>query len=243
MEEKRAYTQSVRAYFEMLAESGVSELVLPKISQDVLLPAIGPVPGIEPNQTKNGGDRKHALVELRQTVQGCMKCGELCDSRTQTVFGAGHVRAPLVFVGEAPGFEEDRQGLPFVGKAGQLLTKMIEAIGMTRNQVFICNVLKCRPPENRNPKPEEVLNCRPYLWSQLEIIKPKIICALGNFASQALLGTTKSISQLRGSIHEVREFRVICTFHPAYLLRNPDDKRKAWEDLKRVRAEVNSTAA
>ncbi len=245
-ENNKELINATRAYFETLKMSGVHELVLPA---PAIKKNINPVPIQTVSVSEKTAspplinepllDRKQALIELKTTVQSCTKCGELASTRTQTVFGAGHVRAKLVFVGEAPGFDEDRQGLPFVGKAGQLLTKMIEAIGMTRKEVFICNVLKCRPPQNRNPKPEEVINCAPYLWAQLDVIKPKIICALGNFAAQNLLQTTKPISQLRGSVHETRGFRVICTFHPAYLLRNPDDKRKAWEDLKRVRQEVD----
>lgn len=222
-------------YLEMLKLSGVHDVVIPgapELSVPVLQPPREGAP-------VSGDNRKEIFLSLREEVRACTLCDELAKTRTQTVFGAGHIRAGLVFVGEAPGYDEDQQGLPFVGKAGQLLTKMIEAIGMNRKEVFICNVLKCRPPQNRNPKPEEVVNCSQYLWKQLSLIQPKIICALGNFASQTLLGTTQTISKLRGSIHETKGFRIICTFHPAYLLRNPDDKGKAWEDLKRVREELS----
>jgi len=140
-----------------------------------------------------------------------------------------------MLVGEAPGAEEDRQGLPFVGPAGQLLTKMLAAIGLSRDEVFIANVLKCRPPGNRPPQPQEIENCEPYLALQIELIHPKLICALGTFAAQTLLKTTAPISSLRNRIHDYRGIAVICTFHPSYLLRNPAEKRRSWEDLKKVR--------
>ena len=175
------------------------------------------------------------FANLRTEVLACKKCDELARGRSTVVFGSGNAHAELVFVGEAPGFHEDQQGLPFVGRAGELLTKMIEAMGLKRQDVFICNVLKCRPPNNRNPFPEEIINCQPYLERQLDLIKPKVICAMGNFAAQTLLKSVKSISQLRGNIYEFKGIPCLPTFHPAYLLRNPADKRKAWEDLKKIR--------
>lgn len=175
------------------------------------------------------------LMKLRTEVLSCRKCDELARGRSTVVFGSGNPSAQLVFVGEAPGFHEDQQGLPFVGRAGELLTKMIEAMGLKRQNVFICNVLKCRPPNNRNPLPEEIMNCQPYLERQLDLIKPKVICAMGNFAAQTLLKSPRSITQLRGNVYEFKGIPCVPTFHPAYLLRNPADKRKAWEDLKRVR--------
>ena len=183
-------------------------------------------------------DPKEALIALQRLVVPCVKCGELAAARKNVVFGSGNARAKLVFVGEAPGFDEDVQGLPFVGRAGQLLTKIIESINLTRQEVFICNVLKCRPPKNRNPLPDEIANCEPYLKKQLEIIRPKVICALGTFAAQTLLKTTSSISSLRGKFYEFQGAKLICTFHPAYLLRNPEDKRKVWEDMKMIRTEL-----
>ena len=174
------------------------------------------------------------IQELRDKVLKCKLCAELARTRNKVVFGSGNIQAKLVFVGEAPGADEDQQGLPFVGRAGQLLTKIIEAMGMTRDQVFICNVLKCRPPHNRPPAPEEVVHCRPYLKRQLEIIKPKVIVALGNHAVKALLQTERGISQLRGSFQEYEGIPVMCTYHPAYLLRSPGEKRKVWEDMKKV---------
>ncbi len=224
--------KSIESKFEAMRTDGVQILTLPKVGT-------GPVAEkSESVQTASATSPKNILIQFKNEVSQCTKCGELASSRQNVVFGAGNAKAKLVFVGEAPGRDEDEQGLPFVGLAGQLLTKMIEAIGMSRNEVFICNVLKCRPPQNRNPMPEEIINCSPYLWRQLELIQPKMICALGKFAAQTLLNSTASISQLRGTIHDCRGFRLICTFHPAYLLRNPADKRKAWEDLKRVKAEL-----
>ena len=171
----------------------------------------------------------------------CTKCDELVRNRHSVVFGSGNPNARLVFVGEAPGAEEDRQGLPFVGPAGQLLTKMIEAIGLKREEVFIANVLKCRPPGNRTPKPQEIENCEPYLVKQLALIQPNLICALGTFAAQTLLKTTIPISSLRGKIHDYQGTPLLCTFHPAYLLRNPSEKRKSWEDLKKLKVLLDQT--
>lgn len=174
------------------------------------------------------------ISELRATVLQCKLCSELAKTRNKVVFGSGDLHARVVFVGEAPGADEDAQGLPFVGRAGQLLTKIIEAMGMTRDQVFICNVLKCRPPNNRPPAPGEVVNCRPYLKRQLELIQPKVIIALGNHAAKALLQTEQGISQMRGTFQEYEGIPVMCTYHPAYLLRSPGEKRKVWEDMKKV---------
>lgn len=184
---------------------------------------------------------KDQMLALRDEVLKCKACPILVKNRTKIVFGAGNIRAKLVFVGEAPGRDEDRQGIPFIGRAGQLLTKIIEAMGMTRQEVFICNVLKCRPPENRAPAPDEVVNCSPYLKQQLSLIKPKIICALGNHACQALLKTDKGISQLRGTFQEHEGIPVMCTYHPAYLLRNPAEKKKVWEDMKKILQFLNNS--
>ena len=151
------------------------------------------------------------------------------------VFGTGGARTPLVFVGEAPGADEDAQGIPFVGRAGQLLTKIIEAIGLTREQVYICNVLKCRPPQNRNPLPEEIASCRHFLESQLELLQPKVICTLGLFAAQLLLDSTMPIGKLRGRLNTEGRWPILPTFHPAYLLRNPSAKATVWEDVQLVR--------
>jgi len=172
----------------------------------------------------------------------CMRC-KLCNlGRSQTVFGVGNAKARLMFVGEAPGEDEDRKGEPFVGRAGQLLTKIIEAIGMTRDQVYIANVIKCRPPGNRNPEPDEVASCEPFLFRQIDVIQPKVIVPLGKFAAQSLLKTMDPITRLRGRQFEYRGAVLIPTFHPAYLLRNPSAKREVWEDMKKVRAILQSEA-
>ena len=185
--------------------------------------------------------QKNPFLALRETVLGCTRCAELAETRKNVVFGAGNANAKLVFVGEAPGHDEDLQGLPFVGPAGQLLTKIIESIGLKRDEVFICNVLKCRPPNNRSPLPYEIANCEPYLLKQLDLIKSQVICALGTFAAQTLLKTSLPISNLRGRFHDFHGIKLMCTFHPAYLLRNPWDKRKVWDDMKMIRAELDQT--
>jgi len=181
-------------------------------------------------------DRESALVQLARRVSRCTRCAELAATRTQTVFGLGNPHARLVFMGEAPGADEDREGFPFVGRAGQLLTKIIEACGFTRDQVYILNTLKCRPPGNRTPLPEEAANCREYLDGQLAIIQPEFLCCLGAVAAQNLLGTDRSIGKLRGTIHSLGKCRVVCTYHPAYLLRNPAAKRDTWDDMKMLLA-------
>jgi uracil-DNA glycosylase family 4 len=166
----------------------------------------------------------------------CARC-KLCTlGRRQIVFGVGNPKARLMFVGEAPGEDEDKQGEPFVGRAGQLLTKIIEAIGLTRDQVYIANVIKCRPPGNRNPEPDEVASCEPFLFRQIDAIRPKVIVPLGKFAAQSLLKTTDPITRLRGREYSYRGATLIPTFHPAFLLRNPSAKREVWEDMKKVRA-------
>ena len=179
-----------------------------------------------------------SMGDVRIAVENCRAC-PLHESRTNVVFGAGNEKARLVFVGEAPGADEDRQGQPFVGRAGQKLTQIIEAIGLSRSEVYITNVLKCRPPGNRNPLPEEIRACEPYLIEQLRSIKPKIICALGTFAAQTLLRSDRSISNLRGRFHTYQGIKLMPTYHPAFLLRNPRFKRSVWEDVKRVRAEYD----
>jgi uracil-DNA glycosylase len=179
-------------------------------------------------------DLPQSLPDLAAAVAACRACC-LCDTRTRTVFADGDPAARLLFVGEAPGRDEDAQGLPFVGRAGQLLNKMIAAIDLKREEVYICNVLKCRPPENRVPAPEEVERCRPFLEQQIAIVKPALICALGLSAAQALLQTRSSMSAMRGKTFAFRGVPVIPTYHPAALLRNPGLKREAWIDLQRVR--------
>src|SRR5215813_13778065 len=177
------------------------------------------------------------LESIRTEMGDCQRC-KLAPKRTNIVFGSGNPDAELVFVGEAPGFDEDKQGLPFVGRAGQLLTKIIESINLKREDVYICNVLKCRPPDNRNPEPDEVAACNPFLKKQLATICPKIVCCLGTFAAQTVLQTAAPISKLRGKFFDMDGIRVIATFHPAYLLRSPEKKRDFWEDMKQIRAEL-----
>ena len=183
-------------------------------------------------------DRSTQLGVLATEVSGCTRCAELARCRTQTVFGVGDPHAELCFVGEAPGADEDAQGEPFVGAAGQLLTRIIAAMGLERGQVYICNVLKCRPPGNRTPSPDEVANCRGFLDRQLDIIRPKFICALGAVAAKTLLDSALSIGRLRGRLHNYRGIPVICTYHPAYLLRTPEAKKDVWEDIQMLMKEL-----
>jgi uracil-DNA glycosylase family 4 len=177
------------------------------------------------------------LERIREDLGDCTRC-RLHKQRNKIVFGAGNLRAELVFVGEGPGHDEDIQGLPFVGRAGKLLTQMIEAMGLTREQVYICNVVKCRPPENRKPEDDEVATCSPYLYRQLDVIAPKAIVCLGGTAAQALLKTKDSISRFRGTWFDYRGTKLLATYHPAYLLRNPAAKGEVWKDLQKVMAHL-----
>jgi uracil-DNA glycosylase len=181
------------------------------------------------------------LPIIREDIGDCQRC-KLAPSRTNIVFGSGNINAELVFVGEAPGSDEDEQGQPFVGRAGQLLTKIIDTSvdpgRITRADVYICNILKCRPPNNRNPEPDEVLACNPFLKRQLAVIRPKVVCCLGTFAAQNVLQSEVTISKLRGKFFDIDGMRVIATFHPAYLLRSPEKKREVWEDMKMIGAEL-----
>ena len=172
------------------------------------------------------------LEIIRDEVAACTACNELATTRSQTVFGVGSPRARLCFLGEAPGADEDRLGEPFVGRAGKLLTKIIEACTLSREDVYILNVLKCRPPGNRNPAPDEVAACRGFLDRQLALIKPEYLCCLGAVAAQTLLETTTPIGKLRGEFHDYRGVKVLCTYHPAYLLRNPPAKKETWADMQ-----------
>jgi uracil-DNA glycosylase len=176
-----------------------------------------------------------ALSAIRDDIGDCTRCKLHRLGRRQIVFGVGNPRADLMFVGEAPGADEDVQGIPFVGRAGQLLTRIIESIGLKREDVYIANVIKCRPPQNRNPEQDEVDTCEPFLFRQIDVMKPRVIVALGTFAARALLRTLDPISRLRGRVYDYRGAQLIPTFHPAYLLRNPASKREVWEDMKKVR--------
>ncbi|MFH0772251.1 MAG: uracil-DNA glycosylase [Candidatus Omnitrophota bacterium] len=212
--------KQVKAYINAEKDSGTEEFFIHG--------GISPKKDASPDQSKT-----RLLFQIRQRVSGCEKCA-LFKTRTNIVFGDGDPDAKLLFVGEAPGADEDAQGLPFVGKAGKLLTKMIEAMGLSRGSVYICNVLKCRPPENRSPLPEEVSACGQYLLDQIDIISPKVICCLGRHATQALLKTEAPISKIRGKRLDLNGVALVPTFHPAYLLRNPSAKKEAWEDLKKI---------
>ncbi len=234
-------------YVEKQGEVKASEAIVPVVTPAVkpALEAIVPVaaPVIEPSEEAVtpvvGGrrareEKRYLLKELYNQVRHCQKC-ELHRTRNKTVFGAGNVDASLVFVGEAPGVDEDKQGLPFVGRSGELLTKMIEGgMGFRRQDVFILNVLRCRPPGNRVPLPVEIESCRGYLEKTLEIIGPELIVALGRSASQALLKCERSLGSLRGGTYDYHGVPLIATYHPAFLLRNSADKRLAWQDLKRA---------
>jgi uracil-DNA glycosylase len=201
----------------------------------------GVVNQAERNDTSHAGgapgamDAAGVLVEIRADIGDCTRCKLHRLGRSQIVFGVGNPRAQLMFVGEAPGRDEDEQGEPFVGRAGQLLTRIIEAIGLTRDEVYIANVIKCRPPENRNPEPDEVASCEPFLFRQIDAVRPRVIVALGLFAVRTLLRTDAPISRLRGRVYPYRGAQLVPTFHPAFLLRSPDRKRDTWEDMKMVR--------
>ena len=204
----------------------------PQVPKEIPSPANAPAP-----MFRSSAD---ALATLKLEIgPECSRCKLHTLGRKQIVFGVGNPDADLMFVGEAPGADEDLQGIPFVGRAGQLLTKIIEAIELKREDVYIANVIKCRPPQNRNPEQDEVETCEPFLFQQIDVIKPKVIVALGTFATRALLRTLDPISRLRGRIFDYRGAKLIPTFHPAYLLRNPGSKREVWEDMKLVRRLLN----
>lgn len=171
---------------------------------------------------------------LDEVVKTCTRCSELAGARTHTVFGAGSPRPALCLIGEAPGANEDRIGQPFVGEAGELLTKILAASGLSRDEVYILNTLKCRPPNNRAPTPEEILHCRPFLKAQLSVLRPGLICCLGATAAHALLGVSDPVGRLRGQHLEYEGIRVVCTYHPAYLLRSPEKKRDVWHDMQQI---------
>jgi DNA polymerase len=187
------------------------------------------------------GSQADALKAVRDDIGDCTRCKLHTLGRKQIVFGVGNPNAGLMFVGEAPGADEDVQGEPFVGRAGQLLTKIIEAIDLRREDVYIANVIKCRPPQNRNPEPDEVEQCEPFLFRQIDIIKPKVVVALGKFAAQCLLRTTEPITRIRGREFKYRDAILMPTYHPAYLLRTPSAKREVWEDMKRVKVLLGGT--
>ncbi len=187
---------------------------------------------------KKRGSFPETLASIHADLGDCHRC-KLARGRNHIVFGDGNPKAKLMFIGEGPGFEEDRKGQPFVGAAGQLLTRIIEAIKLSRDLVYICNIIKCRPPGNRNPEPDEIKACFPFLKRQISTIQPDYIIALGTFAAQTLLGTVTPISRLRGRFHDYKGIKIVPTYHPAYLLRNPDKKRDVWEDMKMLMKEYH----
>jgi DNA polymerase len=173
-----------------------------------------------------------ALCQLAAVVAGCQRCTELAETRTQTVFGVGNPDARIMFIGEAPGADEDQQGEPFVGRAGKLLNKIIEACQLRREDLYICNILRCRPPGNRNPQPQEAANCREFLNAQIQVVSPDYIVCWGTVAAQNLLHEKRTIGRLRGEFHQLNDAKVLCTYHPSYLLRNPSAKKDVWDDMK-----------
>lgn len=234
--ERSALLTELRRHLAWQEDEGIAEILVTR-GRDVPrreTPVATPSP---PDAQVVSAAPRRALDEIRRELGDCKRCG-LCERRKNIVFGTGNPRAQLVFVGEGPGAEEDLRGLPFVGPAGQLLTKMIEAMGLTRDDVYICNVVKCRPPENRDPEPPEISACEPFLKSQLASIAPKVVVALGRVAAQALLADTTPITRMRGTWRVYEGVALMPTFHPAYLLRNPNEKRVAWEDLQKVMAKL-----
>jgi uracil-DNA glycosylase len=227
---------ALRGYLVDLRETGVDSLPVSTEVQET-----GVVPEILVENTAMEGTQvvrqadsaPESLEEIRQELAGCLRCS-LGTSRTKLVFGSGNEKARLVFVGEAPGREEDLAGEPFVGEAGRLLTKIIQAMGFERDQIYICNVLKCRPPGNRDPLPAEIDVCRSFLLRQVRAIEPEVIVALGTFSAQTLLHTREPISRLRGRFHDYHGIPLMPTFHPAFLLRNPAMKREVWDDMQAV---------
>ena len=222
----------------------LSTLGLPPRSREAILagiavaPAAAPAAVVAPSVPTAGGG---SLEAIRADIGDCRRC-RLAAKRKTIVFGQGNPNARLMFVGEAPGADEDEQGLAFVGKAGQLLTKIIEAIGLQREDVFIANVLQCRPPENRNPEPDEIIACQPFLEQKIDAIRPRVLVGLGKFGAHWLLKTAEPITRLRGRLGQYKGITVMPTYHPAYLLRNPGAKKDVWEDMKTVRALLNENA-
>lgn len=239
----REAVASLRRYLEELKETGVVELprtavtggekVAPPLEASCpVAESALPAPAAEPHVQTAAGE---TLEDIRRDLGECARCS-LGSQRTNLVFGVGNPSARLVFIGEAPGREEDLKGEPFVGEAGQLLTKIIQAMGFSRDDVYICNVLKCRPPGNRNPHHEEIEQCAPFMLRQVRAIAPEAVVALGTFAAQTLLATKEPISRLRGRFHDYHGIPLMPTFHPAFLVRNPERKREVWDDMKKVMA-------
>jgi uracil-DNA glycosylase family 4 len=238
-------TMGKRMTKRVASNSSAAPAILPAappvipITPPPAVPKVSAIPIVNASSLFEAVDRVEGdtLERIREDLGECTRC-RLHERRNKIVFGAGNPRAELVFVGEGPGHDEDLQGLPFVGRAGKLLTQMIEAMGLTREQVYICNVVKCRPPENRKPEEDEVATCSPYLYRQLDVIQPKAIVCLGLTAAQALLKTKDPISRFRGDWFDYRGTKLLATYHPAYLLRNPNAKGEVWKDLQKVMAHL-----
>jgi DNA polymerase len=225
---ENAARRELRTRLEWLRLLGVDELPAPAAPRRKATVSTGGTA-----QPETPAAAAAALELIRQEIGDCHRC-RLCEKRTNIVFGVGNAGARVVFIGEGPGLDEDQRGEPFVGRAGQLLTKIIEAMGLKRQEVYIANVVKCRPPDNRTPLPDEIGTCSPYLFRQVSAIRPRVVVCLGTQAAQAVLGTRETITRLRGSFREVNDMKVMPTFHPAYLLRNPAAKKDVWEDMKKV---------
>lgn len=226
---------ALRGYLDELRETGVDGLPYDDDRKDPVVPFVVAEEPASMTTDVTVGEISgcDSLENIRRELGDCRRCS-LGEKRTNLVFGVGNANADIAFVGEAPGRDEDLRGEPFVGEAGQLLTKIVLAMGLAREDVYICNVLKCRPPNNRNPQPDEIETCEPFLLRQLQAISPKVIVALGTFAAQTLLRTREPISRLRGRFHDYHGIPLMPTFHPAYLLRNPAMKREVWDDMKTV---------
>lgn len=246
-EELKMMAASLRRHLEWYGRAGVRFLPRSRLSEMAPEGGIeeGLLGGVEGNLFSDyaAAYRANTLEELRAAVGDCRRC-KLWSGRTHIVFGVGNPKAKIMFVGEGPGRDEDLQGEPFVGRAGQLLTDIItKGMGLKREDVYIANVIKCRPPANRNPEPDEVESCEPFLKKQVELIRPQIIVALGKFAVQTLLRSKVPITRLRGIWHDYHGIKLMPTFHPAYLLRNPGDKKLVWEDIKNVLKELKTLSA
>ena len=246
-EELTTLVATVRSHLQQKAAAGIRAIPKRRAAHgnsDRPAPS-GPLGGVDDNLFSDYGEARAAdsLEKLRAALGDCRRC-KLWSGRTHLVYGVGNPRAEIMFVGEGPGRDEDLQGEPFVGRAGQLLTDIItKGMKLRREDVYIANVIKCRPPENRNPEPDEVESCEPFLKKQIELIRPRIIVGLGKFAVQTLLQSKVAISRLRGIWHEYHGIKLMPTFHPAYLLRNPGDKKLVWEDIQKVLEELKTASA
>ncbi len=227
--------RAARQLLESLERSGVTHLARPSVT-----PIQQPTDN-EVSMTGTTGDASSGLEGIAASVAGCRLCQELAETRTQTVFGVGDPDAKILFVGEAPGADEDRLGEPFVGRAGKLLNQIIEACGIRREEIYICNILKCRPPGNRNPSPEEAGNCRQFLDGQIASVQPEYIVCWGSVAAKNLLDSTETIGRMRRQFFEYGGAKVLCTYHPSYLLRNPSAKKDVWEDMQLLFADMGVT--